>query len=33
MKSSSVGAKVEIFGTLFGRIWGGFGVVLELGKH
>ena len=33
MKSSSVGAKFEVFGTHFGRIWGGFGVVLELGRH
>ena len=33
MKSSSVGAKVEVFGALFGRIWGGFGVVLGLGRH
>ena len=33
MKSTSVGAKIEVFGTHFGRIWGGFGVVLELGRH
>ena len=33
MKSSSVGAKIEVFGTHFARIWGGFGVVLELGRH
>ena len=33
MKSTSVGAKFEVFGAHFGRIWGGFGVVLELGRH
>ena len=33
MKSTSVGAKIEVFGTHFGRIRGGFGVVLELGRH